>query len=366
MNRAESPAPDPAAERQFLRRAIEASVRIALIALLALWCFQIIRPFVQPILWGAILATATYAPYRRLAVALGGRQKLAAGLLACVALLVLLGPTVALSASLVDTAAALAHQFNAGSIRVPPPPAGVAEWPIVGESLHQYWSLAASNLEDALKQIAPQLKQLGLWLLSNAAKAGVGVVQFAISIVIAAAFLAGAPGASATAERILTRLVGERGAELAELAGQTVMSVTRGILGVAAIQALLAGVGFLAVGVPAAGLWTLLVLVVAIVQIPAMLVLLPIILYVFSAQPTWVAVIFAVWSVVVALSDSVLKPLLMGRGVNLPMLVIFLGAIGGFLLDGIIGLFVGAVVLSLGYSLFTAWLGYDDDAGLKT
>lgn len=362
MNPTESPTPDAAAERQFLRRAIEASVRIALIAMVALWCFEIVRPFVQPILWGVILAIAMYAPYRKLAQGLGGRRKLAAGLLALVALLVLLGPTVALSKSLVETAAALAHQFNEGTIRVPPPPSGVADWPIIGDQLHQYWSLAASNLEAALQQIAPQLKELGLWMISTAARAGVGIVQFAISIVIAAVFLASARSASATAERILTRLVGDRGAELAEIAGQTVMSVTRGILGVAAMQSLLAGIGFLAVGVPAAGLWTLMVLVVAIVQIPAMIILLPIVLYVFSTHSTPVAAIFTVWSVLVALSDSVLKPLLMGRGVDIPMLVIFLGAIGGFLMNGIIGLFVGAVVLALGYNLFTAWLALEQAA----
>ena len=366
MNPESSPPPAATADRHFLRRAIEASVRIALVAALALWCFQIVRPFIQPILWGAILAIATYTPYRKLAQGLGGRRRLAAGLLAVVALIVLLGPTVALSKSLVETAAALAHQFNEGSIRVPPPPRGVADWPLVGEQLNEYWSLAAGNLEAALREIAPQLKELALWLISTAAKAGVGIVQFAISIVIAAVFLASAPGASATAERILTRLVGDRGPALTELAGQTVMSVTRGILGVAAIQALLAGVGFLAVGVPAAGLWTLLVLVVAIVQIPAMIILLPIILYVFSTHSTLVAVIFTVWSVLVALSDSVLKPLLMGRGVDIPMLVVFLGAIGGFLLNGIIGLFVGAVVLALGYSLFLAWLADDREPAPET
>jgi predicted PurR-regulated permease PerM len=140
------------------------------------------------------------------------------------------------------------------------------------------------------------------------------------------------------------------------LAGATVQSVTRGILGVAVIQSLLAGVGMLVVGVPAAGLWALLVLLLAVIQLPPLLVLAPVIVYVFSTSSTVAAVVFAVWSVFVGMSDTFLKPVLMGRGVDVPMLVIFMGAIGGFMLDGIIGLFVGAVVLALGYTLFTAWL----------
>ena len=133
-------------------------------------------------------------------------------------------------------------------------------------------------------------------------------------------------------------------------------SVTRGILGVALIQAVLAGIGLLVVGVPAAGLWVLLILFLAAVQIPTLLILGPIIVYVFATSSTAVAVLFAIWSTAVGLSDNVLKPLLLGRGTDVPMLVIFMGAIGGFVLEGIIGLFVGAVVLAVGYTLFKAWL----------
>ena len=180
-----------------------------------------------------------------------------------------------------------------------------------------------------------------------------------VSIVIAGALLAKAAGCSQAAREFATRLAGERGTKAVELAEATVRSVALGILGVALIQTLLAGIGFLVVGVPGAGLWALLVLILAVVQLPTILILGPIIVYVFSTSSTVTAVVFAIWSILVGISDAFLKPLLMGRGVNVPMLVIFIGAIGGFMTSGIIGLFVGAIIFSLGYKLFILWLNMD-------
>ena len=343
-------------DRNLLRRVIEISVRLALVVLLTLWCFQIVRPFIQPIVWGIVIAVAVQPLYRRLEGALQGRSRLAAALLVLATLVLLIVPTVALTANLVETASELSGNLRGGDLAVPPPPAFVADWPLVGDELYAYWQTASQNLESALSQIAPQLKAIGLWLVSTGATTGVGILKFLISILIAGALLANGSRAAAAARGIAVRLAGERGDRLSELAGATVQSVTRGILGVAVIQSLLAGVGMLVVGVPAAGLWALLVLLLAVIQLPPLLVLAPVIVYVFSTSSTVVAVVFAVWSVLVGISDTFLKPILMGRGVDVPMLVIFMGAIGGFMLDGIIGLFVGAVVLALGYTLFTAWL----------
>ena len=200
------------------------------------------------------------------------------------------------------------------------------------------------------------VKAIGLRLLEGGAAAGFGIVMFALSIVIAGVLLSYGERATDAARRIPRRLVPERGDELVELTGNTVQSVTRGILGVALIQAVLSGVGLLVAGVPAAGLWVLLILLLAVVQIPTLLVLAPIIVYVFATGSTVVAALFAIWSIAVGLSDNVLKPMLLGRGVDVPMLVIFLGAIGGFILQGIVGLFVGAVVLAVGFTLLKAWI----------
>jgi predicted PurR-regulated permease PerM len=226
----------------------------------------------------------------------------------------------------------------------------------MGGRLHALWATASGNLEAALGQVKPQLKAIGHWILSTGATAGFGIVMFALSIVIAGVLLSYGDRATDVARRLARRLVQERGDELVELTRVTVQSVTRGILGVALIQAVLAGIGLLAAGVPAAGLWALLVLLMAVVQIPALLLLGPIIVYVFATSSTMMAVLFAIWTLAVSLSDNVLKPMLLGRGVDVPMLVIFMGAIGGFILEGIIGLFVGPVLLAVGYTLFEAWL----------
>jgi predicted PurR-regulated permease PerM len=192
--------------------------------------------------------------------------------------------------------------------------------------------------------------------LSKAAGAGIGVLQFIFSIVIAAVFLAHAEKTKLAMQRFCRRLVAERGDEMLDLSVATIRSVVNGVLGIAAIQALLGGLGMFLVGVPATGLWALLILILVIAQLPALLILGPVIVYVFSVESTTVAVIFMIWSLVVSMSDLVLKPLMLGKGVEAPMLVILLGAIGGMIMSGIIGLFVGAVVLALGYKLFQAWL----------
>jgi predicted PurR-regulated permease PerM len=347
----------PSAEdRAFLNRAVETSIRLGLIALLVVWCFQVVRPFVQPIVWGVILAIAIYPVFRRLGRVTGGRAWLSASILVVGFLLLLSVPSVLITRSLVESATELAAALKEGGLEVPPPPARVADWPVIGEGLYGFWTTASRNLEAALEQAGPQLKAVGHWILSMGATAGFGIVMFGLSIVIAGVLLSYGDRAVDTARRVARRLVPERGDELVELTGATVQSVTRGILGVALIQAVLAGIGMLAAGVPAAGLWALLVLLAAVIQIPTLLILIPLIVYVFSASSTLVAVLFTVWSLVVGMSDNVLKPLLLGRGVDVPMLVIFMGAIGGFILNGIIGLFVGAVVLAVGYTLFRSWL----------
>ncbi len=347
----------PSAEdRAFFKRALDTSIRIGLIALLVLWCFQIARPFIPLIVWGIILAIATYPLYKALCRMTGGRSRLAASILVISALLVLVVPSVLLTTNLVESATGLAEKVDAGELEVPPPPASIADWPIVGDRLHGFWTAASRNLDAALDPLHPQLTAVGQWVLGRAATAGIGLLVFALSVVLAGVLLAYGEPAAEAARRVAERLVPERGAEIVELSGATVQSVTRGILGTALIQSVLAGIGLLAAGVPAFGLWALLVLLLAVVQLPTLLVLVPIIVWVFATSSTGVAVLFAIWSTAVGLSDNILKPLLLGRGSDVPMLVIFIGAIGGFILNGIIGLFVGAVVLAVGYVLFKAWL----------
>ena len=344
------------------RKVADTAIRIGVLALLLFWCFQIVRPFILPVVWGAIIAVAIHPVYRWLAGMLRGRQRLAAALISIGFLVLLLVPTVVLTKLLVENVTTLAENFRSGQISIPPPPEEVRNWPVIGDFVVRIWSLASTNLSEALKLLQPQIKALGVWLVSVAASAGVGLIIFVFAFVIAGLFLAHSAGSHRLAHGIAKRLVGVRGDDFANLAEATIRSVARGVLGVAVIQALLAGLGFMAAGIPGAGIWALLCLVAAIVQIGVGPIVIPAIVYVFATGDTLTAVAFLVWSVMVMVLDNVLKPLLMGRGVDVPMLVIFLGALGGMLMSGIVGLFVGAIVLALGYKLSQAWLHVETPA----
>lgn len=345
-----------AEDETFSRRATEAAIRIALLFALVIWCFEIIRPFFIPTLWGVIIAIGIYPIYGRFKSILRGKSKQAAILITVIFLAVLIVPTLMLGSSAIDGIQSITADMKEGTLKIPPPEAKVAEWPLVGPPVYKLWNLASTNLEAAVRQMEPQLREAASKLISTAAGIGLGVLQFLLSICIAGVFLATSDASRAAAIAVFTRLAGDSGEELARLSGATIRSVVQGVLGVAAIQGLAAGVGLMLAGVPVAGLWALIVLMLAIMQIPPLLVLGPAAVYVFSTSSTAVAVIFAIWAVIVSMSDAFLKPLLLGRGVDVPMLVILLGAIGGMMYAGIIGLFVGAVVLALGYKLFQAWL----------
>ncbi len=346
----------------YLTRTLEAAVRLGALLLLAAWCFQIVQPFVIPVVWGAILAVLLYPAYRWVCNGLGGRRALTAALFTILALVILLTPTAMFATTLVSFTRDLVQELNAGTLSVPPPPESVGALPIIGESLETFWLDASTNLEGALRQLAPQIGALLQWILSTAVGTGLGILQFTLSIVISGVFLARAEAAEAVSRTVGTRLAGTRGIELVDLAGATLRSVARGILGVALIQSLLAGAGFVAVGVPGAGLWVLLCLLLAIVQLPPGLVLIPVALYVLSTAGTVTGVLFLIWSIFVSILDNFLKPLLLGRGLEVPMLVIFVGAIGGFLASGFLGLFVGSIVLAIGYELLVSWLAESPEA----
>ena len=347
-----------------IRSAIEISIRLGAIALLVVACLMIVAPFVSIVVWALIIAIAADGPYEALCRWLGGRRGLAAVIAVTVTLALLIVPTVQLSGSLLTGAKTFARHLSDGSVHVPAPDASVQNWPVVGPRVYENWKLASENLAGALVHLEPQLQTLSRWLLRAAGGVGAGVLQLVGSFLIAGVMLARGEQRRRSIKRFATRMAGrERGPKLAELANATVRSVVQGILGVALLQAVLAGGGFLAAGIPAAGLWALLVLVAAVVQLPVGLVLLPPVVYAFSSIGSLAAIALMVWCVGIALLDNILKPLLFGRGVGVPSLVIFMGAIGGMLTLGIVGLFLGSVVLALGFALFMAWLSDSEAAG---
>jgi predicted PurR-regulated permease PerM len=349
------PLPAPAGERS-ASEALETAIRIGLVALLLFWALLIIRPFLIPIVWGIVIAVAGYPTYQRLSRRLGERKGLAAVIFSVVLFLAISIPAALLGGTTVEGALGLAEQVREGQFRIPPPAPGVADWPLIGAPVDTLWRSAAQNLESTLVQIAPHLREPAQWLGRFIAGTGLGLIQFFIAIAIAGVVLPHSEQAAGVAARFAQRLAGSRGVEFASLATATVRSVTRGILGVSFIQATLAGLGFLAVGVPAAGLWALVALILSIVQIGVFPVVIPVLIYVFFTADTLVFVLFLIWSLFVGLLDNVLKPLLLGRGVTVPMWVVFIGAIGGIVSHGLIGLFIGPVVLVLVYALLVVWI----------
>jgi predicted PurR-regulated permease PerM len=342
-------------DKEYLGRALEVSIHVGLFILLAAACLLISRPFLPLIAWGIIIAIAAYPGYRRLQNVLGGRGGLAAVVCTLVLFAVLIVPVVLLTGSLVEGIQSLAARLKEGTSIIPPPPPRIGTWPIIGLPLKNAWELASKNLSAALQTFAPQIRAVIPELLLASAGIGLTVLQWILSILVSGVLLANAATGAKIARLLSNRLFGDQGPEFEELAGATIRSVTIGIIGVALIQSFFAALGFLVAGLPGAGLWGVIFLLAAVLQLGG-LVLIPAVIYMFAIASTTKAVIFLVWCVIVGLMDNVLKPLLLGRGVAVPMAVVFLGAIGGFVTMGAIGLFVGAIVMSVGYKLFLAWL----------
>lgn len=335
----------------------ERLVRLLVVGGLTYWCYAIFRPFLMPIVWGGVLAVALQPLYLRLERAVGGRRKTAAAILAVLGLGVVLVPALALSGSVLDGARAISAVVESDELKIPPAPDRIADWPVVGPTIHQTWSLASTSLEAAMKPFLPQMRAFGLWLVALAKQGILAVLMTLVAILIACAFLAKREGATGAVVAIGRRIAGENGEEIVRLAGRTIGTVAKGVVGVAAIQAGLAALGLVVAGVPGAGLWSLLILVLAVAQLPPLLILIPAILYLVATDASMTTVVlFSVWSLFVGVSDAILKPLLMGRGSETPVWVILVGAIGGLILHGLIGLFVGAVVFSTGHRLFRGWV----------
>ena len=343
-------------EKAHTAPAIDIAIRIGVIALLIALCFIILRPFISPVMWGIILAITLFPVCKRLSGVLGDRLKLASIIISAVMLLGVILPSIQMVGSLVSGTKSISERMQSGEIKVPSPPDNIETWPLIGNSLKHLWDEASANLKATLTRFQPHLKAMSLWLLKAATGTAMGLVQFALAIIIAGIFMANARGSGNMAKALFVRLAGDRGAGFADIATKTVRNVVKGILGVAIIQALLAGTGFWVAGVPAAGLWAFLCLFLAIIQIGLFPVVIPVVIYMFYSADMSNAGLLTGWLILVSLLDNFLKPILLGRGAPVPMLVIFLGAIGGFLSMGFIGLFVGAVILSIGFKLFQAWL----------
>lgn len=337
-----------------IERSINTALRIGFIALLLFGSYLILKPFIAIVLWSVIIAVAVFPVHKRFSKVLGGHEKLSATFIALSGVALLVVPSVFFISSTVDSMQSISEQMDEGTLHVPPPEESVADWPVVGETVYKTWKLASNSIRGAINVFKPQIKELAPKVLSTATGLVGTVFLFIVSVIISGVFLVNSETSSLAAKSIFKTLAGTEGEYFASLAGDTIRSVVQGVLGTALIQTIFLSIGMFAIDLPAAGVLSLIVLFIAIIQMPLLLLMIPAIIYVFSYAGTTSAVVFAIWAVIWSIADSFIKPMLMGRGIDIPMLVILLGAIGGMMVGGIIGLFIGAVLLAFAYKIFQA------------
>ncbi len=335
---------------------VDLIIRLFVLYLLIAWCIDILRPFVTILIWGTVIAIAIHPMYIYLVKLVRGRKIMASILITLFMLSILVIPSWLIGESLYKGIEHIRVLHSQGQPLIPPPGEIVKNWPSIFHPVVDLWQLASENLQAAAMQYKDEVGVAGTWIFKSLASIGQGVVQFVASIFIAGVFLVYSEPISKAMLKIFIKLSGKNGENLANLSVGTIRSVFKGVLGVAFIQAALASIGFFIAGVPYAGLWSVVSLFLAIIQIGVGPVAIPIAVYMFFVTDTLTATLLAIWMVPVTLSDNILRPILMGMGAPVPMLVIFMGAIGGFITSGFIGLFLGAIVLSIGYKLFIVWL----------
>lgn len=338
---------------------MEVLIRFGLIAVLIYLCAHVFAPFTGILLWGLIMAVALYPFHQRLAKRFGGRQGRASTVMVVGVMVVLGLPMLILGNSFGSHVREVYTEVEQGTLHIDAPKDSVAEWPVVGERVHSAWNQASLDFPDFIKENALQVKALSKRLLQAALSGAKAMMLLFGAFVVSGIMMAYGKAGSDAIERVFNRFVGVGpGTKLQGLCTGTVRSVAVGVLGVALIQAILFGLGFMFIGLKTAGLLALIVFFIGVIQVPALIVAVPVIAYMWSTGDSGTAmnVVFTIYFMIAALSDNVLKPLLLGRGVDAPMPIILIGALGGMVSAGFIGLFIGAVVLAVGYKVFMNWV----------
>lgn len=335
--------------------AIDIAIKLGLLAIVLYVSYLIAKPFMGIVVWGIIIAVAISPLVNSLEQHFGNRKSVIIGLTVAV-IVALLIPTYMLSDAVIKEFHIVGNVIKEGNVTVPPPTEKVKEWPIIGERVYTFWDNASHNLRETLEPYRNEIKKLSGKIFAALGSALGTVFIFIGSFIIAAALLMGRDESVAFYHHLLRRIVGDRGDEWAVLTALTIRSVVTGVIGVAVIQAGLALIGLVLMGIPFAVILAFSIMFLTIIQLPSILIIGPLIAYVFSQGSGTAEIVFSAYMLIVGASDNVLKPMFMGRGIDIPMLVILIGAIGGMMLMGLIGLFIGAVIFALTFKLFTLWI----------
>jgi predicted PurR-regulated permease PerM len=340
-------------------------VRVALIGGLAWLCFQVFSPFLKLMVWSIILAVTLYPAHQWIARRLGRRQGLSSIILGVLAVALIVVPTWLLVNSFADSIHRFVDAVQQNTVHIPQPRESVKSWPVVGNKIYESWSNALNDLPGFVHRMQPKLADLARQAVSMVASVGLTMLLFLASFFVATILMAKGESASRTGRSFFLRVAGSaRGEALAKLSIATIRAVALGVVGVAAIQALLIGLALLFAGIPVAGVLAIVALVLGIAQVPAAFVTLPCIIYIWASgnYSTGAAVAHTIILLLTGLADNVLKPLMLGRGVDVPMPVILFGALGGMATGGILGMFVGATALALGYEIFMKWVALEPES----
>lgn len=338
------------------RSKFEQSLGWLLLALLLAACLALIWPFVSSILWAIVLTFATWPIYRRVLAAVGGRATLAAAIMACSMVAVIVLPFVIAGLSLVDDVRSMTATVRAWLDAGPPAPEWLGKTPIIGADATAYWQSLAEDNTKLVAAVKPLVEPVSGFMLRASIALGAGIMELGLSILIAFFLFRDGVGLAARLESALARVAGDRGKHLLSVAGNTVRGVVYGILGTALVQGVIAGIGFAIAGVPAAGLLGLLTFCLSVVPVGPPLVWLPAALWLFHQGSMGWGTFMLVWGMGVSSIDNVVKPWIISQGSPMPFLLIFFGVVGGALVFGFIGLFVGPTLLAVGYRLVNEWV----------
>jgi predicted PurR-regulated permease PerM len=350
------PQSDPSSRDQLTASFIEIAIRLGAFGLLFYLSLVLVSPFISIVIWSVVLTVALYPVYEWMALQLRGYRRLAAFLITILSLLIVIGPAAWLALGLIESLRMISERLDFSTLTIPPPSNSLKEWPLIGDAIYQFWDLASTNFQAALAKIMPQLKPLGSSLLRTGADTGIGIVKFLASIIISGFLFVPAPSLVDAAKTVSRRLNSKRGEEFVIQAGATIRAVSRGVIGISVLQALLAGIGLMVAGIPQASLITFAILICGIIQIGPSIILIPVIIWSWTAMETTSALLFTAYMIPVNLIDNFLRPIIMGRGLKTPMLVILIGVLGGTLAYGITGLFLGPIVLAVLWELLVPWI----------
>jgi predicted PurR-regulated permease PerM len=337
-------------------KVIHYALQLLALSLLIYFCFEIIKPFVTLLLWGSVLAITLYPVHKRLTALLKGRKWLSASIITLIMFLLIIGPAIMLTMATVDEFKVIKEIYDQGNLQIPPPDENVKSWPVIGDKLYQQWSDASRSITNFISKNIETIKPFGFKLLELISSVGMGILLLMASFLVSGFLMVYGKEGAEMANMFFAKLAGKRGEDMQNSVAITVRNVAKGVIGVAFIQGIMAGVGLVIAGVPLAGLWALLGMIFCIVQIGMIPVSIGVIIYIWTTADTTTAVLLTIWMLFIGIIDNILKPIMMGIGAPAPTLVVFVGTIGGFIYNGFVGLFTGAIVLTLGYKLAIGWL----------